>query len=70
VGAIPEIIGDTGFILPEKKMSGLKDIVLKLAEQDLAALRENARKRISTQFHYKQRQRELLSLFGIKDKDR
>lgn len=63
VGAIPEIIGDAGFILPVKNTGNLNEIILSLPQQNLAKLRQQARNRISTQYHYQKRQQALLNLF-------
>jgi glycosyltransferase involved in cell wall biosynthesis len=65
VGAIPEIIGDSGFVLREKNIEDLKEIFLGLPNQDLKTFRKKARNRIVTQYHYRKRQRALLRLFQI-----
>ena len=64
VGAIPEIIGDTGFVLQQKDAEQLKSIFSQLPKIDLEQLRTQARERIKRQFSYEKRQRALLTLLS------
>lgn len=61
VSIIPEIIGDTGFIVLHKEVSEMKEAVLKainFPEQN----RRNARERILQHYSYEKRESELVSL--------
>lgn len=60
VGAIPEIIGDTGFILEQKDPEKLRELFLNLPFQELESLRKMASNRVSTDFSYEKRQQALL----------
>jgi glycosyltransferase involved in cell wall biosynthesis len=63
VGAIPEIIGKTGFILYQKNPKKLNKLFLELPNYDLDQLRKEAAFRIQENFGYQKRQQFLLSLF-------
>lgn len=60
VGAIPEIIGETGVILEHKNSRQLNSLILELFDKDLQSLSSKASKRISTQFTFQQRKVNLL----------
>lgn len=62
VGAIPEIIGDSGFLLPTKDVIELQGIFDRLSTTDLGKLRSNASTRISSRFSYEKRKEKLLKL--------
>lgn len=64
VGAIPEIIGQAGFILEKKDASLLKQIFEELKSADLDHLSHAATSRIRENFSYRKRQRSLLELFA------
>lgn len=64
VGAIPEIIGDTGFVLQQKDSDQLQRLFLQLSNKDLAQLRTQARERIEQQFSYEKRQKALLTILS------
>jgi glycosyltransferase involved in cell wall biosynthesis len=64
VGAIPEIIGDTGFVLHRKDPEQLSQLFLQLPKEDLAQLRFKARKRVKRHFSYEKRQKALLALLS------
>ena len=63
VGAIPEIIGETGFVLNKKDPSLLKQIFEELKSADLDHLSSSATTRVRGNFSYHKRQRSLLQLF-------
>ena len=67
VGAIPEIIGKTGFILYQKDPKKLKQLYLELTNPNLDQLRKDATLRIQENFSYRKRQQSLLSLFDPTD---
>lgn len=64
VGAIPEIIGDTGWLLRQKDPEQLQQLFLQLSNKDLAKLRTQARDRIKQQFSYEKRQKALLTILS------
>lgn len=64
VGAIPEIIGDTGFVLQHKDSEQLQRLLLQLPKEDLNQLRTAARERVKTHFSYEKRKRALLALLS------
>lgn len=69
VGGIPDIIGDTGFILNFRQSSLLNELLKKALTADQKTLSLNARQRISDNFPVKRRSRELLELiheFSVK----
>ena len=63
VGAIPEIIGECGFILDRKDPIHLKMIFQSLNTQNLTHLRYEASSHIQRNFPFSKRQNALLSLF-------
>jgi len=62
VGAIPEIVGNAGFVLPDKNPELLQELFLQLAKADLNQLRTAARERVKIHFSYEKRQRSLLEI--------
>src|SRR5690554_5902304 len=62
VGAIPEIIGNTGFLLQQKDQAQLHELFLQLPKEDLDHLRISARQRIQEHFSYEKRQKALLAI--------
>lgn len=62
VGAIPEIVGNAGFVLRDKNPELLQELFLQLAKADLNQLRTAARERIEIHFSYEKRQRSLLEM--------
>lgn len=67
VGAIPKIIGDTGFILEQKSAEKLEKLMSNIAEENLEPLRRAAAKRVLENFSYKKRQEALLQVLGLAD---
>ena len=63
VGAIPEIIGETGFVLNKKDPSLLKQIFEELKSADLDLLSNAAITRVGENFGYHKRQKSLVQLF-------
>jgi glycosyltransferase involved in cell wall biosynthesis len=63
VGAIPEIIGNAGFLLQHKDANKLKLIFDTLHLHDLDQLRHEASERIKENFGYGKRQKALIALF-------
>ncbi|MBS9524799.1 glycosyltransferase family 4 protein [Litoribacter alkaliphilus] len=63
VGAIPEIIGDTGFILEKKDSAALVRILQDANQADLITLRILAPLRIKTHYDYEDRKNALLQVF-------
>ncbi|MBD3628087.1 glycosyltransferase family 4 protein [Cyclobacterium sp.] len=64
VGAIPEIIGDSGFLLSTKDVIDLKNIFGRLSMADLVKLRKDASTRIRSRFSYEARKEKLLKLLA------
>jgi len=64
VGPIPEIIGDTGFVLEKKDTNLLLLLVEKAIASNVEALRILAPFRIKTHFNYEDRKKALLALFN------
>jgi len=62
VGAIPEIVGNAGFVLRDKNPELLQELFLQLAKADLNQLRTAARERVKIHFSYEKRQRSLLEM--------
>lgn len=60
VGAIPEIIDNSGFILKKKDSSGLEDLLKTGFEMDLKFFRKSARMQIVENFTFEKRQNLLL----------
>ena len=65
VGAIPEIIGDSGVILTEKNLHVLDSAIQKFAEQDLNSFSQNASQRIHTLFNFEKRKKSLLEALEL-----
>ncbi|MBP6334789.1 MAG: glycosyltransferase family 4 protein [Bacteroidia bacterium] len=62
VFSIPEIIGDTGFILLKRDIALLEDIVKRALESDAPTLGKAARNRISQNYPLTSRKKEILEL--------
>ncbi len=62
VGAIPFIIGDTGFVLKKKDKNQLTELINNALKSDRKTLQTKARNRISTEFTEEKRKEKLLSL--------
>lgn len=60
VGAIPEIIGDSGVILKEKNLNLLESAIQDFVNQDLNHFSETASKRIQQLFNFGKRKKALL----------
>lgn len=65
VGAIPEIIGDTGIVLFEKDYSLLDLEVNKLLQKNLDSFSLEASKRISSDFTFEKRKKQLLHFLDL-----
>jgi glycosyltransferase involved in cell wall biosynthesis len=65
VGAIPEIVGDSGVILKEKNLKLLESAIQNFAEQDLNHFSEEASKRIQQLFNFEKRKKALLKALGL-----
>ncbi len=64
VGAIKEIIGDSGFVLQRKDSEPVISWVKSLSVEEIARLRKLARKRISEEFHYEKRKGLLIKVLN------
>ncbi|WP_226388942.1 glycosyltransferase family 4 protein [Penaeicola halotolerans] len=64
VGAIRQIIGDSGFVLKEKDVMQLNEIFGKAVEADRPMLSQKARKQIAENYPYHARQEALINLFA------
>lgn len=62
VGAIPFIIGDTGFILKKKDKNQLTELINNALKSDRKTLQTKARNRIATEFTEEKRKEKLQSL--------
>ena len=62
VAAIPEIIGDTGFILYKRDIEKFKALLNEAMQSDKKALAKKARERIMTKYPKDLREKKLLSL--------
>lgn len=62
VGEIAKIIGKTGFILPQKNVKRLHDLVSELDKVDLKTLRINTSQRIKENFNYALRKEKLIAV--------
>jgi glycosyltransferase involved in cell wall biosynthesis len=62
VGSLPNIIGDSGFILEKRDPGLLTELIQKANSSDKTRLASIARKRIQTYFPLQKRERELLQL--------
>ena len=65
VGAIPEIIGDTGKILQYKNLMELESLVHEILHADQSELIHSTRNRIITHFSFTKRQTHLVEALGI-----
>lgn len=64
VGDIPLIIGDTGFVLDQKNPDKLSKIIQEAIDMDFEKARVKSRGKISKDYPYPKRKRELLELFN------
>ncbi|HWY98385.1 MAG TPA: glycosyltransferase family 4 protein [Bacteroidia bacterium] len=64
VGAIPDIVGDSGFILDKRDAEKFKGLVKQAISSDKKALSEKARQRILTNYPKDLREKQLLSLLS------
>jgi glycosyltransferase involved in cell wall biosynthesis len=60
VGAIPEIIGDSGMVLVKKDLTLLENQIFELLDQDLASFSQKASQRIFKLFNFALRKKALL----------
>ena len=65
VGAIPEIIGNTGKILRQKNLMELEALIQELIQMDPAEFSNSSRNRIITHFSFSKRKTLLLEALGI-----
>lgn len=65
VGAIPEIIGDTGFVLKMKDSKKLENLIVSGIEMDLNLLRNSGRNYIIEKFSFRNRQSLLLQILKV-----
>ncbi|MBY5949514.1 glycosyltransferase family 4 protein [Algoriphagus marincola] len=65
VGAIPEIVGDSGVILKEKNLDLLESAIQDFTNQDLNHFSEAASKRIQQLFNYGKRKKALLKALDL-----
>ncbi|OYX16177.1 MAG: glycosyltransferase [Algoriphagus sp. 32-45-6] len=65
VGAIPEIIGDSGIVLAKKELTLLENQIFKLLNQDLAAFSQKASLRILKLFNFEKRKKALLEALNL-----
>jgi glycosyltransferase involved in cell wall biosynthesis len=65
VGAIPEIIGDTGIVLPKKDHELLRNLILELSLSNLQNLSIKSSQRISNQFSFQKRKGALLTALEL-----
>jgi glycosyltransferase involved in cell wall biosynthesis len=61
VGAIPEIIGETGYVLKRKNTDKLFELLESIVETDLQKLRKAAAFKIKQEYSYSRRKQELLA---------
>jgi glycosyltransferase involved in cell wall biosynthesis len=60
VGAIPEIIGDTGMVLTEKNSGLLNSQIDSFSNQSLLQFSQKASQRIAAKFNFEKRKKALL----------
>ncbi|EAZ80697.1 glycosyltransferase family 4 protein [Algoriphagus machipongonensis] len=60
VGAIPEIIGDTGIILPQKSLPQLENLINSIPSSNIDLLRKSASQKIQKMYSYQKRKQALL----------
>ncbi|AMQ56335.1 glycosyltransferase family 4 protein [Algoriphagus sanaruensis] len=65
VGAIPDIIGDSGIILTKKDLTLLESQIIYLMNQNLADFSKKASQRILTLFNFEERKKALLKALTI-----
>jgi glycosyltransferase involved in cell wall biosynthesis len=65
VGAIPEIIGDSGIVLAKKELNLLENQIFKLLNQNLAAFSNEAYQRILKLFNFEKRKKALLKVLNV-----
>ena len=65
VGAIPEIIGDSGIVLAKKDLTLLESQIIDLMNQNLADFSQKASQRILTLFNFEERKKALLKALTI-----
>lgn len=65
VGAIPDIIGDSGIILTKKDLTLLESQIIDLMNQNLADFSKKASQRILTIFNFEERKKALLKALTI-----
>jgi glycosyltransferase involved in cell wall biosynthesis len=65
VGAIPEIIGDTGFVLKMKDSKKLENLIVSGIEMDFNLLRNSGRNHIIEKFSFQNRQSLLLQTLKV-----
>lgn len=65
VGAIPEIIGDSGIVLAKKDLTLLESQIIDLMNQNLADFSKKASQRILTFFNFEERKKALLKALTI-----
>jgi glycosyltransferase involved in cell wall biosynthesis len=65
VGAIPEIIGDSGIVLAKKELNLLENQIFKLLNQNLAAFSNEAYQRILKLFNFEKRKKALLEALNL-----
>lgn len=66
VGAITEIIGDTGIVLSKKDPDSINSMISELLHLDLQSFSSKASKRISTHFNFQKRKERLLKALDLK----
>lgn len=64
VGAMPDIVGDTGYVLKKKDVEELKELISKALERGNADKGEACRNKIVVNYLLQQREKQLLSLLG------
>lgn len=65
VGAIPEIIGNSGIVLPKKDSKILESMISDFIAQDLQNFSKKASQRISSQFTFQKRKKSLLEALNL-----
>ena len=64
VGAIPEIIGNTGFILKAKRFEELNELLENKSGFDLEVLQKRASEKIRNNFSFSRRKKKLLQVLN------
>ncbi|TDK42064.1 glycosyltransferase [Algoriphagus formosus] len=65
VGAIPEIVGDSGVILKKKNLDLLESAIQDFAKQDLNSLSQKVSQRIQQLFNFEKRKKALLKALDL-----